>query len=125
VITLIEIDGFKTFQEFKLALSPFQVIVGVNSSGKSNFFDALRLLSRLAETDLRTAFQDLRGEAGELFTDTPQGTSSQMKFAVELFIDREVQDSWGAEATLKYTRLRYELQMLAFRCESPARSRLG
>ncbi|NJN68174.1 MAG: AAA family ATPase [Chloroflexaceae bacterium] len=40
MITRIEIDGFKTFQNFKLELGPFQVIVGVNGTGKSNLFDA-------------------------------------------------------------------------------------
>ena len=66
MITRIELDGFKTFQDFKLELAPFQVIVGPNGAGKSNLFDALRLLSRLADVDLRSAFQALRGEAGEL-----------------------------------------------------------
>ena len=42
----------------------------------------------------------------------PDGSSThQMKLAVELFVDRHVRDSWGAEATLKYTRLRYELHI--------------
>ena len=53
MITCIELSGFKTFQDFKLELAPFQVIVGANGVGKSNLFDALRLLSRLADTDLR------------------------------------------------------------------------
>jgi AAA15 family ATPase/GTPase len=48
MITQIEIDGFKTFKDFKVELAPFQVIVGANGSGKSNLFDALQLLSRLA-----------------------------------------------------------------------------
>lgn len=64
MITQIEIDGFKTFKDFKVELAPFQVIVGPNGSGKSNLFDALRLLSHLAETDLLSAFQGLRGDAG-------------------------------------------------------------
>lgn len=29
MITLIEIDGFKTFKDFKVELAPFQVIVGM------------------------------------------------------------------------------------------------
>jgi predicted ATPase len=112
MITQIEIDGFKTFQDFKLELGPFQVIVGVNGTGKSNLFDALRLLSRLADADLRTAFQDLRGEAGELFRLLPDGQpTNKIKMAVELFIDRHIRDSWGAEAELKFTRLRYEVHI--------------
>ncbi len=59
MITLIELDGFKTFQDFKLELSPFQVIVGPNGAGKSNLFDALRLLTRLVDTDLRSALKSL------------------------------------------------------------------
>lgn len=112
MITQIEIDGFKTFQDFKLELGPFQVIVGVNGTGKSNLFDALRLLSRLADADLRTAFQDLRGEAGELFRLLPDGrTTNHITMAVELFIDPHITDSWGAESDLKFTRLRYAVHI--------------
>ena len=73
MITLLELDGFKTFQDFKLELAPFQVIVGPNGAGKSNLFDALHLLSSLADVDLRSAFQALRGEAGESFSILPDG----------------------------------------------------
>ena len=41
----------------EFALPSFTVIAGANASGKSNLFDALTLLSRLAETDnLKRAF---------------------------------------------------------------------
>src|SRR5581483_2640888 len=113
LITLLEIDGFKTFQAFKLALSPFQVIVGPNGAGKSNLFDALHLLSRLVDTDLRSAFQELRGDAKELFTTISNGKSlNRMSLAVEMLVDRSIQDSWGATADLKYRRMRYELEIL-------------
>ncbi len=110
MITQIEIDGFKTFKDFKLALDPFQVIVGANGVGKSNLFDALRLLARLADSDLRSAFLNLRGEAGELFTALADGqTLNEMRFGAEMLVDRQVRDDWGAEAELTYLRLRYEL----------------
>lgn len=112
MITRIEIDGFKTFQNFALDLGPFQVIVGVNGTGKSNLFDALQLLSRLVDADLLTAFQEMRGEAGELFRVLPDGTRSDtIKLAVELFINRRIRDQWGDETVLKYTRLRYEVHI--------------
>jgi len=110
VITRIELDGFKTFQDFTLDLAPFQVIVGANGVGKSNLFDALRLLSQLADDDLHSAFQAMRGEAGELFTVRPSGEPvDTITFAVEMLVDRTVRDSWGAEENLRHTRLRYEL----------------
>jgi len=68
MITNIKINGFKSFQNFEMEFSPLTVIAGVNASGKSNLFDALMLLSRLAENDLRTAFGDQRGNPIELFT---------------------------------------------------------
>lgn len=112
MLTQIEIDGFKTFKDFKVELAPFQVIVGPNGSGKSNLFDALRLLSRLADTDLLSAFQDIRGEAGELFTKLPEGKSvDRMRMGVEMLVDRKVEDDFGRKAELKFTRLRYELEI--------------
>src|SRR5439155_8959062 len=125
MITQIELNGFKTFKDFKVELAPFQVIVGPNGSGKSNLFDALRLLSRLAETDLPTAFQGSRGEDDELFTILPGGkTVDRMRIAVEMLVDRNEQDSGGGEielvgnvglrrkVALRYTRLRYELEII-------------
>ena len=110
MITRIELDGFKTFQDFSLDLSPLQVIVGANGVGKSNLFDALQLLGRLADADLRTAFQGMRGEAGELFTIRPDGGSAdRMRLAVEVLVNRCVQDDWGAREELTYPRMRYEL----------------
>lgn len=112
MITQIEIDGFKTFRDFKVELAPFQVIVGANGSGKSNLFDALHLLSRLAEVDIRVAFQEIRGDPHALFTLLPNGQRvPQMRLAVELMVDRKVQDGLGGEAELANTRLRYEIAM--------------
>ncbi|HEU5230855.1 MAG TPA: AAA family ATPase [Ktedonobacteraceae bacterium] len=118
MITQIEIDGFKTFLDFKVELAPFQVLVGPNASGKSNLFDALYLLSQLAEVDIRSAFQGLRGSPDEQFTLFPNGQrSDHIRFAVELLVDRKVQDELGQKAELKYTRLRYELT-IAFRANT-------
>lgn len=110
MITRIEIDGFKTFRNFTLDLDPLQVIVGPNAAGKSNLFDALILLSHLADMDLRTAFQRMRGEANELFAVRADGArTARMRLAAEMLVEPRIVDSWGAEAELKYTRLRYEL----------------
>lgn len=95
-----------------MEFSPLTVVVGANASGKSNLFDALQLLSRLAETHLKTAFREQRGEAIELFTQYGEGQYvNEMSFAVEMLVDRKVRDEWGGETELKYTRLRYELKI--------------
>ncbi|MEZ4983921.1 MAG: ATP-binding protein [Saprospiraceae bacterium] len=110
MITSLEISGFKTFTDFKIHFSPFVALAGLNAVGKSNLFDAIQLLSDLADFDIRTAFSQQRGEAIELFTaDNTGGNVEEMKFAVELLVDKTVKDKWGGEEQLKYTRLRYEL----------------
>lgn len=93
-----------------MEFTPFTVIAGANASGKSNLFDALTLLSRLAEVDLKTAFGDQRGSPNELFTQYSEDTyATEMDFVVEMLVDRKVSDNWGGEATLNHTRMRYEL----------------
>ena len=112
MITTIEINGFKTFRNFQMEFSPLTVIAGTNASGKSNLFDALTLLSKIAETDLRTAFSDQRGTAAELFTQYGENSyETKMSFAVEVLLNKQVRDNWGKNEILKYTRLRYELSI--------------
>lgn len=110
MITKIEINGFKSFHDFKMEFTPFTVIAGTNASGKSNLFDALHLLQKLTEYDLRTAFSGERGEPIELFTQYKDNNyANKISINVEMLIDKSIIDNWGVEAELKYTRLRYEL----------------
>lgn len=112
MITRIEIDGFKTFSNFVMEFTPFTVIAGTNASGKSNLFDALNLLSNLADKDIRATFKNLRGDADEQFTQfSSKEYSDKITLAIEMLVDKTVKDNWGEEATLKYTRLRYEIQI--------------
>ena len=111
MLTRIEIDGFKTFEGFSLDLQPFSAIVGPNASGKSNLFDALKFLSLLAKNDIRTAMQDLRGEPEELFRNTEQKYFNEMKFAIEVLLDKEGTDSFGTHYIIRSQRLRYELAL--------------
>jgi predicted ATPase len=112
MLTRIEIDGFKSFRNLTVDLHPFTVIAGPNAAGKSNFFDALRLLSRIATYDLAEAVQDLRGDPSELFSVTAPGeTRRPIKFGVEVLLDLEVADAFSERKELKYTRLRYEIEI--------------
>src|SRR5579859_270771 len=116
MITQIEIDGFKTFKDFKVELAPFQVIVGGNGTGKSNLFDALQLVSQcvIPGNNVYKAMQGIRGGAEELFTKYPDGTTSDIiRIAVEMLIDRKAYFSGGREIDLKFARFRYELEIRA------------
>ena len=116
MLTYIKINGFKSFHDFEMTFTPFTVIAGANASGKSNLFDALKLLGRLAGTDnLKKAFKEQRGEFIELFTLYGEGNySAEMEFVVEMLVNRKIKDAWGNETNLKYTRLKYELKIKRF-----------
>ncbi|WP_281227804.1 AAA family ATPase [Flavobacterium aquiphilum] len=113
MITYIKINGFKSFHNFEMEFTPFTVIAGANASGKSNLFDSLTLLSRLADSDnLKKAFNEQRGEFIELFTQYgDDNLANEIEFIVEMLVNKNVKDAWGNESILKYTRLRYELSI--------------
>lgn len=116
MITYIKINGFKSFQNFEMDFTPLTVIAGSNAAGKSNLFDALKLLSALAHTDkIQRAFREQRGELLELFTQYDDHTfANEMSFVVEMLVNSVVTDTWGASEKLRYTRLRYELTLQRF-----------
>ena len=54
----IKIQGYKSLVDLELNLKPLSVLVGPNASGKSNFLDALQLLSQIATCQtLEAAFE--------------------------------------------------------------------
>lgn len=112
MLTRIEIDGFKSFEDFSVDLAPFVAILGTNAAGKSNLFDAIQLLSNLASRDVSESLRGLRGEPMELFRQTSTGYADRMRFAVEVLVDPSVRDSWGSEVPLRHTRIRYEVGLL-------------
>ncbi|MBL3564435.1 AAA family ATPase, partial [Rhodovulum sulfidophilum] len=111
MLTRIEIDGFKTFKGFSADLRPFVAVVGPNATGKSNLFDALKMLSRLAQTDVRQAMQELRGDPEELFRHTPAGIQREMRFAIEAMLPKRGVDDFGAGYETPAQRIRYEISI--------------
>lgn len=111
MLTRIEIDGFKSFEGLAIDFLPFTVVLGNNAAGKSNLFDAIKLMSNLATTDVAEAFKNMRGEPLELFRQTARGRVNQIKLAAEVLVDPIVRDPWGSEVSLNHTRMRYEVTL--------------
>ena len=78
MITRIEIDGFKSFVDFKLDVPPFLVIVGSNNGGKSNLLEAIEFVRDAVRPGSRALFNRRRGSALDLFhrDDDGKGTAS-------------------------------------------------
>ncbi len=90
----IKIQGYKSLLDLELNLKPLSVFVGPNASGKSNFLDALQLLSRITTCQtLESAFEPpYRGHPLESFTFGDEGIKSLLEKAVVSFsIEVDVQ----------------------------------
>lgn len=87
----IKIQGYKSLVDLEVNFGHLAVLVGPNASGKSNFLDALHLLSRLATSrTLKEAFDPpYRGHALESFTFGKEGIKSLLEqetvsFSIEI-----------------------------------------
>lgn len=76
----IRIRGYKSFADLSVELGPLTVLLGPNASGKSNFLDALQLLSRLGTSrTLKEAFDPpCRGKPLECFS-LPRGGLRELR----------------------------------------------
>ena len=77
----IKIQGYKSLMDLEVNFEHLAVLVGPNASGKSNFLDALHLLSRVATSQtLKEAFDPpYRGHALESFTFGKEGIKSLLE----------------------------------------------
>ena len=86
----IKIQGYKSLANVEVHLGYLAVLIGPNASGKSNFLDALHLLSRIATCrTLREAFAQHRGYPMESFTFGTEGIKTlrqqeKVSFCIEI-----------------------------------------
>ncbi len=91
----IHVRGFKSLFDVEVDLAPLVVLLGPNAAGKSNFLEALFLLSRLVtERTLADAFEPpLRGYPAEAFslpeTGLP-GLLSQQRAELSIEVDLDL-----------------------------------
>ena len=96
MIRRIAIDGYKSLQGVEVSLEPLTVVIGPNAAGKSNLLDAIGLLSRTAEGDLQSAFDDHRGGPLQSFTFGERGIDGlleQEAAAFRIETDIELSDA--------------------------------
>src|SRR6266700_974920 len=90
----VKIKGYKSLVDVEVDLQPLSVLFGPNASGKSNFLDALQLLSRIATSNnLNEAFgPPYRGKPLESFTFGPDGirglrAKDSVSFTLEIDVE--------------------------------------
>jgi predicted ATPase len=94
MIRRVKIVGYKSLHFVELRLEPLVVLIGPNAAGKSNFIDALQLLSRLVcSRSLKEAFEPpYRGRPLESFAMPKGGLTTLLNeesasFTIEVDLD--------------------------------------
>ena len=98
MIRRLRISGYKSLKDFSADLSPLSVVFGPNAAGKSNFLDALQLLSLLTTSKtLKQAFEPpYRGRPLQSFTFPAGGLEELLKRETVTFtlsVDVELSES--------------------------------
>lgn len=108
----IRIRNYKSLQDVEVHLQPLTVLFGSNAAGKSNFLDALQLLSRLATSrNLNEAFNPpYRGTPLESFAFGTDGIEGLLKretvsFSFEADVELSSSVVTSAEKQIREMRL--------------------
>jgi|GEM_PF-2737470 len=113
MITRIEINGFKSFHEFKLDLAPLTLLTGNHKAGSKDLFEALTLLSQLTQVNALKAFHSVHPTPKSVASPHRNlKTNVSMEFAVELLLDPYIKGPRGSVELLRYHRLRYEISII-------------
>jgi predicted ATPase len=117
MLTRLKVNGFKNLVDVDVRFGPFTCVAGANGVGKSNLFDAIMLLSALADKTLIDAAKSVRDEEGRtsdirgLFHRMGDEYADEMTFEAEMIVPEEGIDDLGQKAKAKITFLRYLLRI--------------
>lgn len=118
MLTRLKVNGFKNLLDVDLRFGPFTCIAGPNGVGKSNVFDAIQLLSALADLPLLEAAAGVRGEGmpsprpEQLFHCSGGSRVREMLLEAEMLIPPTGEDDLGQPAEAAITFLRYRLLLI-------------
>lgn len=114
MLTRLKVKGFKNLVDLDVRLGPFTCIAGPNGAGKSNVFDAILLLSRLADQSLLEAMTSVRGEtrsseAARVFTRVPGVDNPELSIEADMLVPARALDDLDQPAEASITGLRYAI----------------
>ena len=118
MLTRLQVSGFKNLVDVDVRFGPFTCIAGANGTGKSNLFDAIQFLSRLASDTFADAAASIRAEDDKassiqsLFHRLGNDYADKISFTAEMIVPDEGVDDLGQTAKATFTFLRYSLELV-------------
>lgn len=94
MLTLLEIDNFKSFSNFKIEFRPLTVLIGTNSVGKSSVLQAIDLLSHFAEGTVKDYLAKRNWQPAELKSKLTHASKRNMTFAAHFSLNNEYKLKW-------------------------------
>ncbi len=110
MLTRLYVSGFKNLVDTEIRFGPLTCIAGLNGVGKSNVFDAIMLLSLLADKPFVEAATETRGgdDVTELFT---AGGDGRMVLECDVLIPCRGRDPFNQPAVASHTFLTYRIEL--------------
>ncbi|MGV8096047.1 MAG: AAA family ATPase [Mangrovibacterium sp.] len=106
MITKIEAANYRCLKRVSQGLSPFQILVGPNASGKTTFLDVITFISDIVNTGLDKAIISRSPNYNDL---TWSGNGGDVELAIECRIPSHIVNQMGENKEKEY--LRYELKI--------------
>ncbi|MDE0142266.1 MAG: AAA family ATPase [Caldilineaceae bacterium] len=117
MLTRLQVSGFKNLVDVDVRFGPFTCIAGANGTGKSNLFDAIQFLGRLASDTFVDAAASIRADEDKgssvqsLFHRIGSEYADSISFTAEMIVPDTGVDDLGQEAKATFTFLRYSLEL--------------
>jgi len=104
MIRLIEAKSYRCLKYVKQAMSPFQVLVGPNASGKSTFLDVILFLADLVSKGFEKSLSERSENLKDLLW---KREGNGFELAIEMIIPEELKKKLSAD----YSACRYEVSI--------------
>lgn len=115
MLVALSVKNFKSVKEARVRFGPFTCFIGHNGVGKSNMFDAIHFLSRLAEHDTSEAAAKVRqtssGGHSPLDLIFGRDPSRTIVLSADMIVPPEVNDDFDQPAEPSTTLLTYTLRL--------------